>query len=137
MANRSPLPPLSSFRGKHTTQLSQRIFSPGRPSTPETTHGNRTGWVEPGPRSITGPSKLYMKGLCRYRPHSYSGEVGDGGGGGGTPVLSGERRWDTKAYRGRLRLLSIITKKCIYAHSFSSWRKAVLYSTVIRIYTCA
>ncbi|CAM9090880.1 unnamed protein product, partial [Hapterophycus canaliculatus] len=37
-------------------------------NTPEGWERDRAGWIEPGPRAITGPSKLFMKGQCKYRP---------------------------------------------------------------------
>ncbi|CAM9193530.1 unnamed protein product [Ectocarpus sp. 12 AP-2014] len=66
----------------------------------------RTGWTEPGPRAITGPSKLYMKGVCRYRPWVDVSEEGrrvngndsrDGGGGSDRPIAedAGSRRPST------------------------------------------
>eukprot|EP00903_Cladosiphon_okamuranus_P018258 g16795.t2 len=69
--------------------LSHNIIDQGGKSNPqEGSRGGRAGWVEPGPRALTGPSKLYMKGLCRYRPcavddHPAGGEETRGGNGDG------------------------------------------------------
>ncbi|CBJ29417.1 hypothetical protein Esi_0146_0032 [Ectocarpus siliculosus] len=73
---------------KRSWELSQSIIDQdGKNDAPE--GRARTGWTEAGPRAITGPSKLYMKGVCRYRPWVDAGERGrrvngnDSRGGGG------------------------------------------------------
>lgn len=69
-------------------QVSQNIID--QDGKNDTAEGKaRTGWTEPGPRAITGPSKLYMKGVCKYRPWVDASEEGrrvdgnDSRGGGG------------------------------------------------------
>lgn len=54
-----------------TAQLSQRIIEEDGPATTLRGRGGlqtgRAGWIEQGPQAITGPSKVFVKGLCRYR----------------------------------------------------------------------
>lgn len=69
----------------HRQQVTQNIINQeGEINAPGGGSGGRAGWMEPGPRALTGPSKLYMKGLCRYRPCADDGgetclSNGDGG----------------------------------------------------------
>ncbi|CAN0153711.1 unnamed protein product [Scytosiphon promiscuus] len=61
--------------------LSQSIIKQDeKPDAAEGGKRGRAGWMEPGPRAITGPSKLFMKGPCKYR--SSCEEKGARGSGG-------------------------------------------------------
>lgn len=51
---------------------------------------DQAGWVEPGPKSITGPSKLFVKGPCRFRPPRVQ-EEDDAARGIRTEVVGDER----------------------------------------------
>lgn len=41
--------------------------------------GHRAGWMERGPKSTTGPSKIFVKGLCRLRSRAEKASFGSGG----------------------------------------------------------